>query len=60
MAKNIKRQPAKPKRPPLAVDNTGDYSHPACVRQPAKLCPYECQYILPHDECWHELEEGKA
>jgi len=35
---------------------------PICYRHPDKLCPGECQYVLPSDQCIHdrgELDEPK-
>jgi hypothetical protein len=31
-----------------------------CHRHPDKLCPGECQYILPANACFHDEIEVKA
>jgi hypothetical protein len=29
---------------------------PACWRHPSLSCPGECQYIIPREACWHDLD----
>lgn len=33
---------------------------PECSRYPSLSCPGECQYILPRDACYHEMDAART